>query len=116
MRQVRFSMRSWFGKFCFVLAKYRHIWVANGSSLARSSGLSLIPARPSRKPEKACVLVSLPCASSMVLVRSKRNSFREVRIPGFAMVDLAVLLAVLSKFVIEGEMERASAVGAASSD
>lgn len=111
MRQVRFSMRSWLGKFCFVLAKYRQIWVASGSSLARSSGLSLMPAMPSRKPERAWVLDSRPCASSMVLVRSKRSSLSELRMPGLGLA--AAVVVVPSPLVIEGEVEVEAAVAAA---
>ena len=40
MRQVRFSIRSWFGNCFFVLLYNLHICVANGSFFCISSGLS----------------------------------------------------------------------------
>lgn len=99
MRHVRFSMRSWLGKFCFVLLKKRQTWAASGSSLPRSSGLVLIPAMPSWKPAKVSVLDKVPRALSSVFERSKRTS---LRLPRISAVFLGLLVLVLARWVLLG--------------
>lgn len=100
MRHVRFSMRSWLGKLCFVLLKKRQTWAASGSSLPKSAGLVLIPAMPSWKPANASVLDKVPRALSKVFERSKRTSLRLPRISA-VFLDLLVVV-VLDLWVLLG--------------
>lgn len=97
MRHVRFSMRSWLGKLCFVLLKKRQTWAASGSSLPSSPGLVLIPAMPSWKPAKASVLDSVPRALSKVFERSKRTS---LRLPRISAAFLGLLVLVLGLWAL----------------
>lgn len=95
MRHVRFSMRSWLGRLCFVLLKKRQTCVASGSSRSRSSGLAAIPAMPSSKLAKAPGWDSLPCALPTVSWRSNRSSFRLLRMAAAAAAVAAAPLGSL---------------------
>ncbi|KAG9258647.1 uncharacterized protein F5Z01DRAFT_643811 [Emericellopsis atlantica] len=80
MRQVRFSMRSWFGSCCFVLAKNFHTWVASGSSCCMPS-TSLTLALCSRG-NKAGPRMASSCGAAVPFVWAPRS--RWCAAPGWA--------------------------------